>query len=170
VEGSQPQPGQAAPGWYANPEGPGQRYWDGKQWTEPSPGQGPPPPPKKERNWLKGCLLITLGVFLAGALLIAGCFAVIGAGVDEAEKEQNRKGITLSEFRSVKQGTSQDDVEAQLGEPEDSQEFEQEIPELQDEPSRSSCIYYPEKNKELFEGRSFQFCFDEGKLTAKNAY
>jgi adenine-specific DNA methylase len=128
------------------------------------------PPPKKERNWLKGCLLVTLGVILGGAVLIVGCFAVIGAGVDEAEKEQNRQGITLSEFRSIEQGTSQPDVEAQLGEPADSQEFEQEIPELQDQPSRSSCIYYPEKNQPLFEGRSFQFCFDEGKLTSKNAY
>jgi hypothetical protein len=172
VEGSQPQPGQAAPGWYANPQGPGQRYWDGAKWTEqyqPAPGQAAAPP-KKDRNWLKGCLLVTLGVFLAGALLIGGCAALFSAGVDEAEKEQNKTGITLSEFRSIKQGTTQDDVEAQLGEPENSQEFEQQIPEIQDQPAQSSCIYYPEKNKELFEGRSFQFCFDEGRLTAKNAY
>jgi hypothetical protein len=113
---------------------------------------------------------VTLGVFLAGALLIGGCAALFSAGVDEAEKEQNKTGITLSEFRSIKQGTTQDDVEAQLGEPENSQEFEQQIPEIQDQPAQSSCIYYPEKNKELFEGRSFQFCFDEGRLTAKNAY
>lgn len=25
------------PGWYPNPEGPGQRYWDGAQWSEYSP-------------------------------------------------------------------------------------------------------------------------------------
>jgi hypothetical protein len=173
VEGSEPQAGQAVPGWYANPQGPGQRYWDGAQWTEqyqPSPGGAAPPPPKKQRNWLKGCVLVGLGICLAAGALIVGCTALIGAGVDEAEKEQNKKGITLSEFRNIKQGATQDDVEAKLGPPEDSQEFEQQIPELQGQPSRSSCIYYPEKNKPLFEGRSFQLCFDEGKLTAKNAY
>jgi hypothetical protein len=52
----------------------------------------------------------------------------------------------------------------------DSQEFEQEIPEIQDQPERSSCIYYPEKDRPLFEGDSYQFCFDNGKLTSKNAY
>ncbi len=33
---SLPQPGSVPPppGWYQNPEGPGQRYWDGTQWTE----------------------------------------------------------------------------------------------------------------------------------------
>jgi Protein of unknown function (DUF2510) len=33
-----PPPDEAPPtmsaGWYADPEGPGQRYWDGKNWTE----------------------------------------------------------------------------------------------------------------------------------------
>ena len=172
MEGTPQGPGRAAPGWYANPQGPGQRYWDGAQWTEqyqPAPGQAAAAP-KKERNWLKGCLLVTLGVVAAGVVLIGGCAVLFSAGVDEAQKEQDKKGITLSEFRSIEQGTSQDDVEAQLGEPEDSQEFEQQIPELQNQPSRSSCIYYPEKGQPLFEGRSFQFCFDDGKLTSKNAY
>lgn len=119
---------------------------------------------------MKNCLMITLGVLLGGALLIGGCVAVIGAGVDEADKEQKKKGITLSQFRSVEQGTTQAGVEAELGEPENAQEFEQEIPEIQDQPSKSSCIYYPEKGQGLFEGKSFQFCFDDGKLTGKNAY
>jgi hypothetical protein len=35
----------AAPaGWYANPEGPGQRYWDGMEWTEHFNESAPPPP------------------------------------------------------------------------------------------------------------------------------
>jgi hypothetical protein len=35
------------PGWYPDPEGPGQRYFDGEQWTEHRSGvqQLPPPPP-----------------------------------------------------------------------------------------------------------------------------
>jgi hypothetical protein len=35
------------PGWYANPEGAGQRYWDGANWTDqfsaPDPGMLAPP-------------------------------------------------------------------------------------------------------------------------------
>jgi hypothetical protein len=121
---------------------------------------------KKQRIVLK----IMVGMVLGFCLLIGGCVALIGAGVDEAQKENDRAGITAAQFGSIKQGTAQRDVEAELGTPQDAQEFEQQIPELQDNPSKSSCIYYPEKGKALFEGRSFQLCFDEGKLTSKNAY
>jgi hypothetical protein len=50
MESSQTQPapgGQQAPaGWYPNPNGAGQRYWDGQRWTEhvsgdQAPGQAP---------------------------------------------------------------------------------------------------------------------------------
>jgi hypothetical protein len=108
---------------------------------------------------------------VAGSIAIVAVIALaISAGVEEAEEEQDRVGITLSEFRSIEQGTSQQEVVDTLGEPEDAQEFEQQIPELESTPARSSCIYYPEKGKPLFEGRSFQFCFDDGRLTSKNAY
>jgi hypothetical protein len=113
---------------------------------------------------------VMLGVVLGFCLLIGGCVALIGVGVNEADKEQKKKGITLKQFRSVKQGTSQADVEAELGTPEDAQEFEQEIPELDTGTQRSSCIYYPEKGKGIGEGRSFQLCFDNDKLTSKNVY
>jgi hypothetical protein len=109
-------------------------------------------------------------VILGGIVLIVGCSALFAVGLDEAEKEEAKNAITPAEFRSVQQGTSQSAVERRFGEPQDSQEFEQEIPEIQDQPERSSCIYYPEKDKELFEGDSYQFCFDNGKLTSKNAY
>jgi hypothetical protein len=29
---------QYAPGWYPNPDGPGQRYWDGQQWIDHAHG------------------------------------------------------------------------------------------------------------------------------------
>jgi hypothetical protein len=121
---------------------------------------------KKQRVVLK----VVLGVFLGFCLLIGGCVAVLGAGVDQAQKENDRAGITAAQFASIEQGTAQADVEAQLGKPQSAQEFEQQIPELQANPSKSSCIYYPESGKALFEGKSFQLCFDEGKLTSKNAY
>ena len=125
-----------------------------------------PPPRKKSGTVWK----VMLGVFLGGCLLIGGCVALFAAGVEEADEEQKKKGITLKQFRAVKQGTSQDEVEAKLGKPEDAQEFEQEIPELDTGTQRSSCIYYPEKGKGIGEGRTFQLCFDNGKLTSKNIY
>jgi hypothetical protein len=193
--GQQPPQQQPEPGWYPNPQGPGLRVWDGTKWTDqtriqrPAPGWYPDPqrpglrywdgtkwtdqyqaPSARGRGFFRGRLLVTLGVLLGGTLLVGGCVAIIGIGADEAQKERNRKGINQSEFDSIQQGMSQQEVEQRLGPPKDSQEFEQNIPELQDQPFRSSCIYYPEKNQPLFEGQSFQFCFDEGKLTSKNAY
>jgi hypothetical protein len=50
----QPAPPQLPPaGWYRNPHGPGQRYWDGSQWTEhqrldPEPAVDRPPPPRPD--------------------------------------------------------------------------------------------------------------------------
>jgi hypothetical protein len=42
MEGSGPQ--QPA-GWYPNPNGGGQRYWDGMRWTEHTSGVQQVPPP-----------------------------------------------------------------------------------------------------------------------------
>jgi len=33
------------PGWYPDPDGPGQRYWDGGSWTESYSAPAPPPYP-----------------------------------------------------------------------------------------------------------------------------
>jgi hypothetical protein len=38
-------PPPAPAGWYVNPTGSGQRYWDGEQWTDSYSGAGPPLPP-----------------------------------------------------------------------------------------------------------------------------
>lgn len=119
---------------------------------------------------MKTVLKVALGVILAIVLLVVGCSALLSSGIDQAEEDQKKKGITLQEFRAVKQGTRQTQVVADLGKPESAQEFESQIPELEDKPSRSSCIYYPEKGQALLEGRSFQLCFDGGKLTGKNVY
>jgi hypothetical protein len=61
------EPGAPPPGWYTDPDGPGQRWWDGERWTEhvsevefvlhppsayvpqhPVPPSAPPPPPAPE--------------------------------------------------------------------------------------------------------------------------
>jgi hypothetical protein len=39
-------PGSAAPGWYPDPQNPGQqRYWDGSAWSAAAPPPAAPPPP-----------------------------------------------------------------------------------------------------------------------------
>jgi hypothetical protein len=107
-----------------------------------------------------------LEVVIGGTVLIVGCTALIAGGLESEQTD----GITRSQFGSISQGTQQTAIEDKYGEPENAQEFEQQIPELQDQPSKSSCIYYPEKGKKILEGSSFQLCFDDGRLTSKNAY
>jgi uncharacterized protein DUF2510 len=159
--------GATPPGWYPNPQGPGQRYWDGTQWTSDYT-QGPPVQEKKKRRG--GTMLkVTLGVFLGGCLLIAGCVALLAGGVNEAAKKQDETAITLQQFRDVPRGSTKSEVIDQVGvDPGDVEEFENEG--LPGRAVKGSCIYYNEKGKGLGEGRYFQFCFDNGKLTGKNAY
>jgi hypothetical protein len=119
----------------------------------------------KRRTGLRVFMWIVLG----GLVLLVGCSVIIGLGVEEAGKEAQKHAITKAQFDSIKQETSQATVEQRLGVPEDSQEFEQQGV-FTKKPQGSSCIYYNEKGKELFEGNFFQFCFTGGKLDGKNAY
>lgn len=120
---------------------------------------------------MKTVVKVALGLVVGSLVLIGGCVALIGAGVDEADKEQRRKGITLREFRSVQMGSSRADVRTELGKPEDAQHFENAgIEGLEGSASRGSCVYYPEKGKGILEGRSFQLCFTNGRLDSKNVY
>ena len=73
---AQPPPAQAPqmqppPGWYANPGGPGQRYWDGSRWTEQY-SQAPAVPPAKTRRatlWIVGLVTAVLVGIVAVAAL-----------------------------------------------------------------------------------------------------
>lgn len=60
-------------GWYPDPSGVGQRYWDGQQWgptapppLTPMPAFGPPPAPKKKSSWFGVIVLIVGVLWLAG--------------------------------------------------------------------------------------------------------
>jgi hypothetical protein len=117
----------------------------------------------KKRTGLK----IFAGLCLLGLVAIVGCAALISGAADEVQKDQDAHSITKSQFDGIEQGTTQVAVEKQLGTPEDNQEFEQKFGGTT---QGSSCIYYNEKGKDLFEGSSFQFCFTERKLDSKNAY
>ncbi|MBN7355481.1 Mpr protein [Mycobacteroides abscessus subsp. abscessus] len=63
-------PQSAAPGWYPDPSGaPGQRYFDGTNWTVTAPPPPPAPAPKKGRKWpwiVGGVVVLLIVIGLAG--------------------------------------------------------------------------------------------------------
>ena len=81
---------QQPPGWYPDPQGPGQRYWDGVQWTEHrAPGQ-------QKSNTGRNLLiagLVTLGVLVVGVI---GCAALVSTSTTpdetQVEKGETREG------------------------------------------------------------------------------
>lgn len=113
---------------------------------------------------MKLVVKIALGVILAVVLLIAGCTALLSAGVSEAQSESDKTAITRAEYEAVKKGSSRAEVEATLGKPSDVQESE--IQSL-GETYSSDCIYY---NQEGELTSLYQFCFDNDKLSSKASY
>jgi hypothetical protein len=122
----------------------------------------------KKRTVLK----VLLGLSLVGLVFIVGCAALIGSAANEAVKqldsEQKAHAISVSQFRSLTLGTSESEVISQLGKkPEDRQEFQNES-FVGKEPDNSSCIYYNKAGGSF--GDAFQLCFDNSRLSSKNAY
>jgi uncharacterized protein DUF2510 len=114
-------------------------------------------------------------IVAVAVLVFGGCTAsiiIVAVAVDEAieelNEEQRRHAITNEQFDSVPIGTTERGVMAILGkQPEDKQEFIQEGV-LDESDILSSCIYYNRSGGEF--GDVFQFCFENGSLTRKNAY
>lgn len=75
-------PTQTPAGWYPNPEGGGQRYWDGYQWTQHHAAgpQGALQTPRKSGN---GTLKIILAVTGGVLLLIGGCTTLAVVSQDD---------------------------------------------------------------------------------------
>jgi hypothetical protein len=95
---------------------------------------------------LKTIVKVFIGVILALVVVIVGCAALIG----------------------LRLGMSERQVRAAVGKrPENRQAFESEGI-LDEEPSRSSCIYYNRAGGTF--GDSFQLCFENGHLSSKNSY
>ena len=152
------------PGWYPDPEGQGQRWWDGTHWTDRLAGHGPAPPgpPRYSGAGWK----IALGVLLAVIALVAGCGLLIDRGIDEAKTELGRHGITPEQFRSVETGATRSSVEDQLGvAPLAPGSFDDEgVP---GDARRENCIIYTQKGTTL---GFYEFCFVRGRLRSKRAY
>ena len=89
---------QQPPGWYPDPQGPGQRYWDGVQWTEHrAPGQ-------QKRNTGRNLLiagLVTLGVLVVGVI---GCAALVSTSTtsDEPQDEQSEIDTSAPDDKQIR--------------------------------------------------------------------
>jgi hypothetical protein len=115
---------------------------------------------------MKTVLKITLGILLAVVVLIVGCTALIGAGVNEAQKDSDKTSITVAEYESVKVGpggNSRDRLVSRFGEPSSAQEVKGEVPE-----AGLDCIYY---NREGEFASIYQFCFGaDGRAETKSSF
>ena len=84
VEASQPS---VAAGWYENPTGPGQRYWDGMKWTDSYS-----PPVAKKAGWRTSS--IVLGYFFASLGGLLGLIFGISA-VFNSDSRTRKHGIAI---------------------------------------------------------------------------
>lgn len=119
---------------------------------------------------MKTVLKVMLGIVLACVVLIVGCAALIGAGVDEAQKDSDKTAITVQQYGSAKVGTStRDQLGADFGDPRTSDEIQAEgVEGIPASDFQQSCIYYNRKGQLA---SLFQFCFDgDGTLTSKASY
>jgi ABC-type dipeptide/oligopeptide/nickel transport system permease component len=81
------------PGWYTNPTGPGQRYWDGQKWTD-SYSQ-PTPVDTRVENAASGTPgLVIVGYILAVVIPIVGFILGIVA-VTRPDKRMSKHGVWI---------------------------------------------------------------------------
>lgn len=101
-------------------------------------------------------LKIVLGILIAALLLIGGCVALIGVGLEgvdeEFDKQQAESAISNGAARSIENGTSKSDVIEELGRPRSTDESD--VEGL----GKSECIYYGVEGGDAL--TQWQFCFD----------
>lgn len=119
---------------------------------------------------MKLFLKIALGVATGGALLIAGCAVMVGGAANEVskdmKKDQAANAISYKQFRTAKIGSSEKALIAKYGKPESRQEARQ--ADIESGEDTSTCVYYNRQGGSFPD--SYQFCFDNDKLTSKNSF
>jgi len=139
-------------GWYPDPQNAGsERHWDGNAWGD---SRVAPPQKKKRRGSL--IVKIALGLVLGITLLIVGCTALLGAGVNSAQKDSDKTAITQAQYDATKVGEKRSVVEARLGKPSSKDQFSTEVEGIKD-PVGETCVYY---NRRGDFASTFQLCFD----------
>ena len=127
------------------------------------------------KKYKKGstALKILLGLAVLMIVVIGGCTALLGAGINQAveqlNEEQAASAISQETFDAIQIGATRADVDAAVAPavPQDTQEFAQEgVLDAAD--VNQSCIYFNRQGGEF--GDIFQFCFDNDVLTSKNSH
>lgn len=119
---------------------------------------------------MKTILKVALGLMLGVVVLIAGCVAIIGAGVDKAQKDSDKTAITAQQYGSAKTGSAtRKQIESEFGSPKTSDEIQAEgIKGIPESNFKQSCMYYTRKGALA---SLFQFCFGgDGVLRSKASY
>ena len=96
-----PAPPTVAPGWYPNPEAPGQRYWNGSAWTDSyAPPTSPATAATDDATKRRGTWGIVSGIFAALSIflfpIVFGPAAIVCAGVSLTRGERGAKGALIS--------------------------------------------------------------------------
>jgi hypothetical protein len=108
-------PQQYPPGWYQDPQGPGQRYWDGRQWTQHAQPAGPPQPAAQPRTGggAPKALLAALGALVAIALVVGALLATGVLGGDDGGDGNLSQAEFKSQFEAIDGDTKQlgDDIQ-----------------------------------------------------------
>lgn len=166
------------------------RWWDGANWTPmlgPLVGEGAAkgrkvaPPTKvcsrcgaQSETFATSCpncgrsyglsrgglIAIIAAACVAGVIFLGGCAALIVAGVNEVEEEQDDYEITREQFDSVGFGAGIGAVEQRLGEPYETDTFDEDGEDV-------TCLYYPEAGEDVF-SELIEFCFVDGRLDSKH--
>jgi hypothetical protein len=121
---------------------------------------------------MKTIFKIAAGILVAMCVLIGGCVALVGVGVDQAQKDSDKTAITFKQYQSVNSKDSLADVKHQFGEPQSADEVDQDLDAsarefIKDGEEDLKCVYY---NRKGHLASIFQFCFDgNGKYQSKTA-
>jgi hypothetical protein len=128
VEGQGPQ---TPPGWYQNPDGPGQRYWSGAQWTDDF---WQPQPESKLTSALKEWWWVPVAAVVVIAIAVGALQSVFS------------NSLSYSEADSVELGDTRAAVKEKLGSP----------ASTGDGIGGRECMFY---NRKGASRSQWQFCF-----------
>jgi hypothetical protein len=93
-----------APGWYPDPGGQGQRYYDGTAWTEQRAAVYASAPPA--RKGTHPVVWVLLGLVLVPVLFFGGCAALVAIGMSNKDSGSSSRSSSATESVSVGQHVS----------------------------------------------------------------
>lgn len=89
---------QHAEGWYDNPEGEGERYWDGEQWTDQYRGGD------GKAKWWARSFTLPLWALLVGGFVLIGIGAAGGGDDPEPAAQEAAETVTVTETVAAEPG------------------------------------------------------------------